>query len=247
MSHLLEINRAYWNRRAESFSRGLFDPEEIDMWQPVLDRELPEDRTARILDIGTGPGFFCILAARMGYDVTAVDYSEDMLAKAMENAGDLKEKIRFLRMDAQHLTFEDNTFDVILTRNLTWNLEDPEQAYREWRRVLRPGGILLNFDAGWYEYLFDEEKATAYQEDRENVRKAGIRDGASYVEAPLMEDISRELYFSRMHRPGEDCRLLLKTGYSSFFVDTEIWKETLTPDDQINFGSTPGFMIRAKK
>lgn len=247
MSQLLEANRAYWNRRAESFSEGLFDPEQVSLWTPVLERELPEDRSIRVLDVGTGPGFFCVLLTRMGYQVTAVDYSEDMLAKAKENAGPLRDQISFHRMDAQHLAFEDNTFDVVITRNLTWNLEHPDLAYQEWRRVLKPGGILLNFDAGWYEYLFDAEKAEGFRQDRENVKKAGIRDGDSYSEARLMEDISRALPLSRRHRPGEDCLLLLAAGYASIYVDTEIWKETTTWEEQVNYGSTPGFMIRAKK
>lgn len=36
-------------------------------------------------------------------------------------------------------------------------------------RVLKPGGVLLNFDAGWYNYLFDEEKGAGYARDRRNV------------------------------------------------------------------------------
>lgn len=40
-------------------------------------------------------------------------------------------------MDASHLAFADETFDAVVSRNLTWNLEDPEQAYKEWMRVLK--------------------------------------------------------------------------------------------------------------
>ena len=46
-------------------------------------------------------------------------------------------------MDAQALEFEDESFDVIISRNLTWNLEKPWQAYREWYRVLKPGGHIM--------------------------------------------------------------------------------------------------------
>lgn len=70
----------------------------------------------------------------------------------------LDEKVSFFRMDAQNLAFMDNSFDVVISRNLTWNLEKPDQAYREWCRVLKSGGVLLNFDANWYGYLYDEEK-----------------------------------------------------------------------------------------
>ena len=59
-----------------------------------------------------------------------------MLEKAKENAGELCRNIHFQRMDAQKLEFADNTFDVVISRNLTWNLEHPDVAYREWVRVL---------------------------------------------------------------------------------------------------------------
>ena len=36
---------------------------------------------------------------------------------------------------------------MIVSRNLTWNLPHPEMAYKEWLRVLKKGGRLLNFDA----------------------------------------------------------------------------------------------------
>ena len=92
----------------------------------------------RVLDVGTGPGFYAIILAERGYRVTAVDFSEQMLAEARQNAGSLGEKIRFLRMDAHSLDLPDESFDAVVTRNLTWNLTDPVRAYREWKRVLRP-------------------------------------------------------------------------------------------------------------
>lgn len=60
---------------------------------------------------------------------------------------ELTHKNEAVWMDVQALEFSDGCFDAVVTRNLTWNLEHPDQAYREWYRVLREGGILLNFDA----------------------------------------------------------------------------------------------------
>lgn len=74
--------------------------------------------------------------------MTAVDYTEDMLEKAKENTKEYQSQIEFYRMDAQNLEFENNQFDVVISRNLTWNLENPVQAYKEWFRVLKTGGII---------------------------------------------------------------------------------------------------------
>ena len=97
----------------------------------------------KILDIGTGPGFFPVILAEAGYKVTAVDYTQEMLDTAKRNAGNLCERISFYKMDAQNLEFEDDVFDVVISRNLTWNLKDPKRAYEEWCRVLKPGGHLV--------------------------------------------------------------------------------------------------------
>lgn len=40
-----------------------------------------------------------------------------------------------------------------------------EKAYAQWTRVLKPGGVLLNFDANWYRYLWDEAAQTAHAQD----------------------------------------------------------------------------------
>ena len=146
-----------------------------------------------VLDIGTGPGFFAILLSEMGFCVTAVDLTPAMLDEARRNAGRLAEKIRFLEMNAEQLDFPDDSFDVIVSRNLTWNLPHPEKAYAEWSRVLRPGGLLLNFDANWYSYLFDSESLSAYKTDRINAAAEGIHDANIGENFDIMEDIARRL------------------------------------------------------
>ena len=134
---LLEQIEDYWTDRAEGYSQ--VNQEELagdnrTNWRRELERHFPENRTNetyKILDIGTGPGFFSIILAEAGYQVTAVDYTEAMLEEAKKNAGALARRITYCQMDASHLAFADETFDAVVSRNLTWNLEDPEQAYKE--------------------------------------------------------------------------------------------------------------------
>lgn len=66
-----------------------------------------------------------------------------MLAEARKNAVHYGVDIDFRRMDAQKLDFEDGIFDLVISRNVLWNLEQPEQAYREWLRVLKPNGTVM--------------------------------------------------------------------------------------------------------
>lgn len=86
----------------------------------------------------------------LGCTVTGIDYSEAMIDNAKKVMGKLgREGIVFRQMDAQKLDFEAESFDFIFSRNVTWTLPDPEQAYREMYRVLAPGGCILNFDANY--------------------------------------------------------------------------------------------------
>ena len=78
---LLEQIEDYWTDRAEGYSQ--VNQEELagdnrTNWRRELESHFPEDRTNetyKILDIGTGPGFFSIILAEAGYSVMAVDYT----------------------------------------------------------------------------------------------------------------------------------------------------------------------------
>lgn len=252
MAELLHSIGQYWTRRAPSYT-DVIKKNLADGWDQVWADELishfPDggDRPLRVLDIGTGPGFYAIILAHRGYEVTAVDYSEGMLREARRNAGALVDKIRFARMDAQKLAFADGSFDAIVTRNLTWNLPDPAEAYREWMRVLRPGGALVNFDANWYAYLFNEDKQQEYQRDRANARLAGVEDHEAYAETDMMEGISRMLPMGRLRRPQWDMDTLNALGFSAVNADTSVGKRLWNPEEKINYASTPGFMVWATK
>ena len=54
-----------------------------------------------------------------------------MLEEAKHNAKENNVHTDFKKMDVQELTFDDESFDFVITRNVTWNLEKPKQAYQE--------------------------------------------------------------------------------------------------------------------
>ena len=241
---LLRDIEKYWTNRAEGYSQ--VNQEELAgenryHWIRDLEAQIPSGRNEEleILDFGTGPGFFSILLAEKGYHVTAVDYTEAMLEEARKNAGALAGNIQFYRMDAQSLGFLDESFDVIVTRNLTWNLENPIQAYREWKRVLKPGGVLLNYDANWYHHLFDEEKRRAYEEDRQKVSAASLEDHYTCTDID-----ARRVPLSRAMRPQWDQYVLNELGFSEVAVSMDVWEHVWSEVEKINYGSTPMFRIK---
>lgn len=240
----------YWTGRAKGYSE--VNQHELatgqdQVWLAELRRHFPQRENLKVLDVGTGPGFFAVLLTRAGYDVTAVDYTEAMLKEAKKNAGDVSEKIHFHRMDAQHLDFHDDTFDVVVSRNLTWNLEEPEKAYQEWMRVLKPGGRLLNFDANWYHHLFDEEKRREYEADRKNVEALQMDDHYTCTDIDAMEAIARQIPMSRTMRPKWDVDVLKKYTAESVRTDERVWERVWDSAEKVNYASTPMFLVSARK
>ena len=140
----------YWTQRSHDFGMVRKNELENEMgqrWLREIQRFLPAGRKLDILDVGTGTGFFAVLLAQLGHRVEDIDLTTAMLEEGRLLAAQRKLEIAFREMDAQALTYPDGTFDVVISRNLTWTLPHPERAYGEWFRVLKPGGVLLNFDA----------------------------------------------------------------------------------------------------
>ena len=250
-----EENIHYWTHRASGYSavnREELATDQKAVWRGVIAGKIAGNHPGkrpdeiRVLDVGTGPGFFAIILAELGYQVTAVDYTASMLEEARRNAGALAGCIRFRQMNAEELTFPADSFDVVVTRNVTWNLRDPERAYGQWSRVLKPGGVLLNFDANWYRYLWDEEAELGHKRDRENLAVSDVRDENAGTDVDAMEAIARKTPLSRQHRPQWDLRVLSRFGIQAS-ADENIWQRVWTKEERINNASTPMFLIEGRK
>lgn len=240
----------YWNDRAPSYSEA--NQEELasikrTVWQKLLLSHAPANTPLRVLDIGTGPGFFAIIMAQAGHNVTAVDATQGMLEQAKSNAQEYHVDIDFIESDVHDLPFDDRAFDLIITRNVTWNLKKPDEAYREWYRVLKKGGRLLNFDANWYLHLFDDVYKAGFERDRQNTCQMGIPDHYINTDTVAMTRIAELLPLSRTLRPQWDAITLLDIGFKQCLFDTTIGEKVWDQEEKINYGSTPMFMIVAEK
>jgi SAM-dependent methyltransferase len=169
-----------------------------------------------------------------------------MLSQARANAGSIADKINYMKMDAQNLKFDDEMFDVIVTRNLTWNLPEPDKAYEQWCRVLKKGGLMLNFDANWYGYLYDDDIRQKYERDRENVKCAGVKDEYTCTDIDAMEEIALSIPLSSIQRPQWDVSVL-EGMCSCVDVDTGAWRQLWSEEEKLNFASTPLFSVQVIK
>ena len=216
----LEEIRNYWSMRAEGYSESIideFETNKAEHWKDVILNHVDTDRPLKILDVGTGPGFFPILLGREGHKVTAVDYTEAMLEEAEKNCRRYNVCADLSKMDAHSLEFDDDSFDLILSRNLIWDLENPKKAYAEWLRVLKPEGKMMVFDGNHYLHLYDNDYADAHKIGSGEVEHRYIKN----VDSNIIKDIAKELPLSKERRPQWDVNTLIEMGVRSVKVDTD--------------------------
>jgi SAM-dependent methyltransferase len=231
----------YWSHRAESFETQRlreFESEKKERWLAEFRKYLPQGRTLRILDVGTGTGFFACLLAEEGHDTTGIDLTPDMIEHAEHMAAVLGIDVRFQLMDAEEPEFEPESFDVLVTRNLTWTLPHIAKAYREWYKLLKPGGVLINFDADYYTALETEEEV----ELPENHAHKLVPD---YMKAEN-DAITMEVGAYQMPRPQWDVQLLVEAGFERVCVDMGVYKRIYAEIDEF-YNPTPIFTIAAFK
>ncbi len=141
--------RAYWDRDARTYdlaaSHAVSDALEEAAWRAALDRVLPGPG-ARVLDVGAGTGSLSLLAAELGYRVTALDLSPGMLSKARDKAAERGLSVEFVEGPATEPP--EGPFDAVIERHLVWTTPDPVAAITAWRRVA-PGGRLAMFEGVW--------------------------------------------------------------------------------------------------
>jgi SAM-dependent methyltransferase len=102
------------------------------------------DHYPRALEIGAGTGYFSLNLLRAGVigEAVATDISPRMLEALERSARDLDETVETSACEAGELPFEDDSFDLVFGHAVLHHLPDLDAGFREFRRVLRPGGIV---------------------------------------------------------------------------------------------------------
>jgi ubiquinone/menaquinone biosynthesis C-methylase UbiE len=102
-------------------------------------------RFERSLEIGSGTGYFTLNLMRAGLigEATCTDISPGMLATLSANAERLGLDVRTVPTDAEQLPFEEASFDLVIGHAILHHIPDLGQAFREFARVLAPGGTVL--------------------------------------------------------------------------------------------------------
>ena len=229
----------YWSKRSDSFQaqrRAELHSSMADRWLLEIQKYLPQ-RKLKILDVGCGSGFFTILLGKQGHEVLGTDLTPDMIEKSRELAKEEGVDCKFEIMDAENLDFPDETFDVVISRNLTWTLPDAGHAYEEWCRVLKKGGILLNFDANYGSSNFADTSHLPENHTHNQVGMDMMQEN---------EDIKKQLPISSYIRPAWDVETLGKLGIQELSLDLGVGKRIYVEKDEF-YNPVPIFTLCGKK
>lgn len=215
--------RDYWSGRAETFDLSvgheIFCDAERRAWHRLILRHLGSGAGRRALDLACGTGVVSHLMHDLGFEVTGLDWSEAMLARAQAKARQRGSDIRFLLGDAERTMEERESYDVIVTRHLVWTLVDPAAAFAEWLRLLRPGGRLLIVDGDFV----TETWASRLRRIVERLRlaRSGPVDPGTQMTARHRSILSR-VHFSNGARAEDICGLLAQAGFEAPTIDTRL-------------------------
>jgi ubiquinone/menaquinone biosynthesis C-methylase UbiE len=145
-----ESSEQYWRKRFQRYAEKYEKESQISGWsdhglsrrvttfERVLDStDLPSN--ALILDLGCGAGTYCRFLKKKGFRIVGLDYSFPILKRAQKLQGD--EEIQFLNGEAYNLPLSSQSVDAVVCIGILQTLTHANNALKEIKRILRPGGI----------------------------------------------------------------------------------------------------------
>ncbi len=221
--------QAYWSSRAETFDtqpgHEIFSEAERAAWHALLRRHLGEGAGRAALDLACGTAVVSHLLDDLGFEVTGMDWAEPMLDRARAKAAARGRRIRFYLGDAENTLEPDQSYDVITNRHLVWTLVDPLAAFREWHRLLKPGGKLLVVDGDFVNPgpVARLARRLSALLARIGLGPKGPVNGPATAEmAAIHRSILSRVYFSDGARAEAVVALLKEVGFSSVTLDTDM-------------------------
>jgi len=109
------------------------------------ERVLTDVKGKHVLEYGCGPGSAAFDVAKVGGDVHAIDISDVAIEQALDKAKSEDVSIKASVMDAENLSFDNDSFDLVCGSGILHHL-DLERSYKEIQRVLKPNGRAVFFE-----------------------------------------------------------------------------------------------------
>jgi ubiquinone/menaquinone biosynthesis C-methylase UbiE len=149
--HIKDVNTRYHDAAAEEYDAkwgidfGAIGQEQVRLKLVKALGGLEGRRFGDALEIGSGTGYFSLNLVQLGVieRLTATDISPGMLKRLATTATDLGlDDVSTVVTEAEELPFEDESFDLVFGHAVLHHIPDLDRAFAEFRRVLRPGGVV---------------------------------------------------------------------------------------------------------
>lgn len=150
-----EYTRRRYNRIAPIYDlmEGMVERSRYSSWRGILWSKVEGNK---VLEVGVGTGKNFPHYPR-GVEVTAIDFSDKMLARAKNRAEKEGVKVNLRQMDVQNMEFGDNTFDTVVASFVFCSVPDPIKGLIEVERVCKSGGKVVLL-----EHVLSANKALAW-------------------------------------------------------------------------------------
>lgn len=210
MADVHERIRDWWNADAHTYdsakSHAISDPLEAAAWRQALREAVPESG-ATVLDVGAGTGALALLAAELGYRVTALDLSPEMLGKAERKARErgLGSSLTFVVGPADEPP--PGPFDAVIERHVLWTLPDPIGTLRAWRAV---ASRLVLFEGLWG----GTDPGRRVKDAAAGLLRKLMQTPPDH-HAPYPEDVLAELPLAGMSSPMPMIRTVEEAGWTA--------------------------------
>ena len=236
-----------YNQFAEVYD-ALMQEAPYDDWVALTEFLLNKDsvsKNASILDLGCGTGEIAIRLSHLGYHVTGVDNSSDMLSIAQQKAMDTQEQITWIRQDIRELEgFRD--LDACISycdvMNYITDLEDISEVCKRAASILRKDGVFI-FDVHDAGYAKNELAGQTFADVTEDIAyiwecDEGDKEGHLFHDITFFQKIDGDRYekFSELHEqqvyPLEVYETALKNAgfreilfFNDFHVENDLSSE----------------------
>ena len=218
-------------------------------WFPWIYSQCHLQSGMNVLELGCGDGALWkqnISLLPQNIHLTLSDISDGMLRDARRALGARDSRFSFAAFDCEKIPASSESYDLVIANHVLFYCDNLENVCKEVRRVLKPGGKILNFDANWYAYLYDDKLKLGYEQDRQRAKEEQVEDYYEGTDIAWMENIAKQVPLSPLKRPKWDLDVLKKIGLDCW-ADETIGERVLSDAEKINYQSTPVFMVCAVK
>jgi len=140
---------------------------------------------AKVLEVAPGPGYLAVEIARLGFQVTGLDFSRTFVQIGSENASQAGVTVDFRQDDAAVMPFEADSFDLIVCQAAFKNFVHPASALDEMYRVARTGGKVV---------IQDMSSEASHADIEQEVQKMHLGWWSTFSTTATLEMLKRRAY-----------------------------------------------------